>query len=105
MKKLLFVAFLALAAVVACTPKASPSTTEATIPDAKDLSSSETTLAAGQVLFTTKCTKCHKAKDEAVASHTYEELRPVLASMVKKAKLNRDEIEQVSAYVLAHAKK
>lgn len=105
MKKLLIIVYAGLAAIIACTPKASPTTTNAIIPAAAEVSTNQATVAAGQVLFTTKCTKCHGAKDKAVASQTYEELRPVLASMVQKAKLSKEEIEQVSAYVWANAKK
>lgn len=93
-----------LFAIAACTPKASPSVTEAMIPTKDKVSKDASMIDAGAVIFTTKCTKCHKAKDEAVASKTFEELRPILASMSQKARLNSDEVEQVSAYVNAHSK-
>ncbi len=105
MKKAIIGVYLVLAMIVACTPKASPTVTEAIIPQADELSKAQTTIAAGEVLFTTTCARCHKPKHEAVASQSYEELRPILASMVRKAKLNKDEIEQVSAYVWSHAAK
>ncbi len=103
MKKAIFSLAILVALVVACTPKASPAVTEATIPTAAAVSKNEKAIEAGHTLFTTKCTRCHKAKP--VEKWTYDELRPVLASMVKKAKLNTTETEQVSAYVYAHAKK
>lgn len=103
--KTTFIGVLILVVIAACTPKASPSTTEALIPTEDKVSKTATTIEAGEVIFTTKCTKCHKAKDEAVASKTFEELRPILASMSKKARLNSEEVEQVSAYVFAHSKK
>ncbi|MCF3111143.1 cytochrome c [Niabella sp. CC-SYL272] len=105
MKKIILCAYIALVAAVACTPKASPTTTDAIIPEASSVSSNQATIDAGHTIFTTKCTKCHGAKDKAVASKSYEELRPILASMTKKAKLSKEEIEQVSAYVYANAKK
>ncbi len=105
MKKIIIGAYIVLIAGVACTPKASPSVTASTIPDASAVSSDQATIDAGHTIFTTKCTKCHAAKDEAVASKSYDDLKPVLASMVKKAKLSNDEIQQVSAYVYANAKK
>jgi mono/diheme cytochrome c family protein len=105
MKKILIVAYIGVIAIIACTPKASPTATDAIIPLATEVSTSQETINAGQVIFTTKCTKCHKAKDKAVASQTYEELRPVLASMSKKARLSSEEVKQVSAYVFENAKK
>ncbi|WP_008587855.1 c-type cytochrome [Niabella soli] len=104
MKKIVIGASIVLLAV-ACSPKASPSATAATIPEASAISSDATTVSAGQTIFTTKCTKCHKAKTEVVASKSYEDLRPILAAMVKKAKLSNDEIQQVSSYVYANSKK
>ncbi|MBZ4188745.1 c-type cytochrome [Niabella beijingensis] len=105
MKKIIIGAYMLIVAAVACTPKASPSATDAVIPEAASVSSDQATVDAGHTIFTTKCTKCHGAKDKAVASKSYEELRPVLASMSKKAKLSKEEIQQVSAYVYANAKK
>ncbi|MBO9619068.1 MAG: hypothetical protein J7539_08550 [Niabella sp.] len=105
MKKIVIGASIVLLAAVACSPKASPSATAATIPEASAVSSDGTTISAGQTIFTTKCTKCHKAKTEVVASKSYGDLRPVLASMVKKANLSNEEIQQVSAYVYANSKK
>ncbi|ANH82666.1 hypothetical protein A8C56_18300 [Niabella ginsenosidivorans] len=106
MKKIIIGAYIVLMAGVACTPKASPSAVAASaVPEASAVSSDEAAISAGQVIFTTKCTKCHAAKTEAVTSKSYDELRPVLTSMVKKAKLNNEEIQQVSAYVYANSKK
>lgn len=103
MKKAIFSAMVLAVLAVACTPKASPSVTEATIPTESAVSKSSATISAGHTIFTTKCTRCHREKP--VEKSTYEELRPVLASMVKKAKLDATEIEQVSAYVYSKAKK
>lgn len=105
MKKIIIGTYILLGFAVACTPKASPSATDAIIPEASAVSSDKAMIDAGHTIFTTKCTKCHGAKDEAVASQTYDQLRPVLASMSKKAKLNSEEVQQVSAYVFANAKK
>jgi uncharacterized membrane protein len=103
MKKLFVFLLIASIIIVACTPKASPAATETTIPSATAVSQDAAVIEAGHTIFTTKCTKCHKAKP--VEKWTYEELRPTLASMVKKAKLDNTEIEQVSAYVNANSKK
>jgi uncharacterized membrane protein len=103
MKKVLFILLTVTIIGFACTPKASPAVTEATIPSATVVSNDAGTIEAGRMIFTTKCTQCHKEKP--IAKWTYEKLRPTLASMVRKAKLTNTEIGQVSAYVHASAKK
>src|SRR6476469_863379 len=102
MKKIIVaMAILALLAF-ACTPKASPAVTEATIPSETAVSKDVATIEEGNKIFTTKCTRCHKEKP--IQKWTYEKLRPVLGTMVRKAKLNNTEIAEVAAYVHAHAK-
>lgn len=103
MKKLLFFLFAAAFIAFACTPKASPAVTEATIPSETAVSNDEVTIEAGHTIFTTKCTRCHREKP--IEKWTYEKIRPVLASMVKKAKLDNTEIGQVSAYAHANSRK
>lgn len=88
---------------IACTPKASPSVTEATIPTSNSVSKETKTIDAGHTIFITRCTRCHKEKP--IQKWTYEKLRPTLAIMVKKAKLDNPEIEQLTAYVYANSKK
>ena len=96
---LLAVGFLA----ISCTPKASPAVTEATIPSETTVSNDAATILAGHTIFTTKCTHCHGQKP--IHKWTYGKLRPVLGSMVQKAKLSSEEIGQISAYVHANCKK
>ncbi|MFI5130521.1 MAG: c-type cytochrome [Chitinophagales bacterium] len=103
MKQIIFLSLTVAVLAIACTPKASPAVTEATIPSETTVSSDAATIEAGHSIFTTKCTKCHGEKP--IHKWTYEKLRPVLGSMVQKAKLNNTEIAQVSAYVHANAKK
>ena len=103
MKKLLCLSIILSAIVIACTPKASPAATDVTIPISSKVRTDKASIEAGHTLWTTSCAKCHKAKD--VSDDTYEELRPVLASMVKKAKLNTTEVDQVAAYAFTQAKK
>ena len=103
MKKAILVSLVVASLAFACTPKASPAVTEATIPSETTVSNDAATIEAGHTIFTTKCTRCHKEKP--IHKWTYEKLRPVLGSMVHKAKLNTSEIAQVSAYVHANSKK
>jgi cytochrome c2 len=103
MNKLIFFLFVVTFIALACTPKASPAVTNATIPTETSVSNDLATIESGHTIFSTKCTRCHNEKP--IQKWTYERLRPVLAAMVKKAKLSSTEIGQVSAYVHANAKK
>ena len=102
MKKVI-ISFVVAFIGFACSFKASRSVTEATIPSEATVSNDHATIDAGHNIFTTKCTACHHEKP--IHKWTYEKLRPILGSMVKKAKLNPDEVAQVSAYVHANCKK
>jgi uncharacterized membrane protein len=101
--KNLFIVLTITILMAACTPKASPAVTEATIPTSNTVSKEPNTIDAGHTIFTTQCTRCHKEKP--IQKWTYEKLRPTLAVMVKKAKLDNPEIEQLTAYVYANSKK
>jgi len=103
MKNLFIVLTTIVFMAIACTPKASPAVTEATIPTSKSVSKETETIEAGHTIFTTQCTRCHKEKP--IQKWTYEKLRPTLAIMVRKAKLDNPEIEQLTAYVYANSKK
>lgn len=103
MKKLVLFLFAVGFVIFSCTPKASPAVTEATIPSATTVSNDGAMIDAGHTIFTTKCTHCHGQKP--IHKWTYDELRPVLGSMVQKAKLNNEEIAQICAYVHANCKK
>src|SRR6266536_323065 len=103
MKKLILFLFIEIFVAFACTPKASPAVTAATIPTETTVSNDMATIEAGHTIFTTKCTRCHSEKP--IHKWTYERLRPILGAMVQKAKLNNTEIGQITAYVHANAKK
>ena len=103
MKNLIFLLVIIVFIAIACTPKASPAVTEATIPTSTAVSKDTKTIEAGHTIFTTKCTRCHKEKP--IQKWTYEKLRPTLAVMVKRAKLDNTEIQQLTAYVYANSKK
>lgn len=103
MNKLIFFLIITTFIALACTPKASLAVTAATIPTETTVSNDMATIEAGHIIFTTKCTRCHKEKP--IRKWTYQKLRPVLGAMVKKADLNTTEIGQITAYVHANAKK
>lgn len=61
-------------------------------------------LEAGKQIYTVgKCAKCHDAKP--VDKWTAEEWKPILKSMIPKAKLDSVQRMQVTAYVNLHARK
>jgi len=103
MSKLILLLVIATFVAFACTPKASPAVTAATIPTETTVSNDMATIEAGHTIFTTKCTRCHREKP--IQKWTYERLRRVLGAMVQKAKLNNTEIGQITAYVHANSKK
>ena len=103
MKNFFIVLTIIILMAIACTPKASPAVTEATIPTSNSVSKETKTIDAGHTIFTTQCTRCHKEKP--IQKWTYEKLRPTLAIMVRKAKLDNPEIGQLTAYVYANSKK
>lgn len=111
MKKLLPIALSFLGAIIifSCTPKAAPTIPERPVEpvkanktDSSDLSSANP-MVAGKAVYQIKCTKCHNEKP--TTDWTVEEWKPILNSMVKKAKLNDLQISQVTQYVNANAKK
>ena len=103
MKNLFIVLTIIVLMAIACAPKASRAVTEATIPTSNSVSKETKTIEAGHTIFTTQCTRCHKEKP--IQKWTYEKLRPTLAIMVRKAKLDNPEIGQLTAYVYANSKK
>jgi len=58
---------------------------------------------AGKSVYATKCTKCHAAK--VVENYTADRWTGILKSMIPKAKLDDTESAQVTAFVMAGAKK
>lgn len=58
---------------------------------------------AGQTVYTSRCGRCHGLKK--TENYTAQQWDNILKSMIPKAKLNDDEARQVTAYVMANAKK
>jgi cytochrome c5 len=101
MKKFLLILSLSLI-VFACTSKVAPTAST----NNKNVAVSEETKAAitaGHTIYTTKCSKCHDAKD--VTAFDKKSWEGILEDMIPKAKLNETEAKNVTAYVMANAKK
>ena len=60
-------------------------------------------ITAGQTIYNSRCGRCHRLKT--VQDFTAQQWNNILKSMVPKARLNQDEAEQLTAYVMDHAKK
>ncbi|MBO9619067.1 MAG: hypothetical protein J7539_08545 [Niabella sp.] len=111
MKKFLLLCVLCtgLAVLYSCSHKAAPTIPSRPVeavtgnkPDTTDFASSNP-LVAGKAIYEVKCTKCHQKKN--TGDWTEEEWKPILNSMVKKAKLNDLQVSQVTQYVNTNAKK
>jgi cytochrome c2 len=61
------------------------------------------TIAAGKIVFETKCNRCHELKETRI--YTTERLTSILRRMIPRAKLDPEQAKQVTSYVMANAKK
>jgi cytochrome c2 len=97
MKK--FSVILVLVIVAACTKKAMPTierrSEEPTAPVV------EINLAAGEKLFTTRCSKCHDLPKP--SKYNNERWQPVLSSMIPRGGLSGVDAANVKAYIKANA--
>jgi mono/diheme cytochrome c family protein len=118
MKKTITLSFIALA-VFACSRK-TVSTTTTTTPQVNEGTKMETPAnekakvetpktttvdltAQGKNVYTNSCGRCHGLKP--VENYTESRWTEILKSMIPKARLNDTEAQQVTAYVMANAKK
>jgi hypothetical protein len=107
MKKFIYSSIIVLFIASACHQKAIPVITARTEeppppPKATPVFTSPA-ISAGQIVYTTKCIRCHDAKP--VQRWTSGEWKPILRSMIPKAKLDSTQSAHVTAYVEAFAKK
>ena len=103
MKKIATIAALSLL-VFACSRKTVSTASTPTVTKTSKEDAAKAALEAhGLTIYTTKCARCHEAKD--VTEYTTRSWEGILKSMIPKAKLTEEESRQVTAYVMAHAKK
>ncbi len=104
MKKTFFFAVL-LVIMAACHRKTvaaasdAPKATETPKPDAAQAE----LIAHGQTVYTNRCGRCHNLKT--TTDFTPKQWEGILQSMIPKAKLDEAQAKQVTAYVMANAKK
>lgn len=114
MKRITILFSIVAIVAIACHKKAMPVVTDRTVqppapvvvaPPAVDSSAINLAadLTAGKTLYETKCTHCHPAKE--VSTYTAERWPNILRSMIPRSKLTEVETRQVTAYVMANAKK
>jgi hypothetical protein len=60
-------------------------------------------LEKGKTVFVTKCNTCHALKSP--GDYTVDQMNTILKAEIPKAKLDKKEAEQVTAYLLDNAKK
>ena len=106
MKKTILALAILASVAVACTPKASKTTTAPTPSPAPEIAATVTgsVEAGGVIISSAKCTKCHGNETGHVPKHTFAEQEKLMQSMAKKAKLSEQETADLMAYVKAKAK-
>ena len=94
--------------VFACHRRTIAASDEIIISNKTEFSKTKTTskgegVSAGQTIYSSRCGRCHYLKT--VQDYTAQQWDNILKSMVPKARLNKDEAAQLTAYVMELAKK
>jgi mono/diheme cytochrome c family protein len=110
MKKFVIISFVYTIVIVACHKKTVPeiaSRTEfPTAPKSNQsdvIENSPEAIAAGKIIFETRCNRCHELKD--ANGYTTDRWGTILKTMIPRARLNDEQAKQVTSYVMANAKK
>jgi len=134
MKKLLVLFFICAAGVIACGKKVMPESdannqtksgkSKSATESSRSNTSSNTTpsfnnmersvppvpdgtrsvsMEKGKTVFVTKCSNCHALKNP--GDYTVDQMNNILKAEIPRAKLTNKEANQVTAYLLANAKK
>ena len=111
MSKKFFIPFLILVVCsTACHNKAVPVISSRTeFPPAPKSSSqslvenSPEAIAAGKIIFETRCNRCHDLK--VIDVYTTARWTTILQTMIPRARLNEEQAKEVRSYVMANAKK
>lgn len=99
MKKIIFI-LLTLLTLIACSKKTLPTIERRTEePPAPKI---EINIAAGEMLFTTRCIKCHELPK--LSNYNAQRWEAILANMIPRAGLNGADAANVRAYVKANSK-
>lgn len=107
MKATITLAFIAII-VFACHRRTIASSDDIVISNKTKTESKKATgnsevISAGQIIYSNRCGRCHYLKT--ARDYTPQQWENILKIMIPKAKLNGDEAKQVTAYVMANAKK
>ena len=111
MQRAIRISFIVLAILLlACHNKATPvitSRTEFPPPPRSSakasVENSPEAIAAGKILFETRCNRCHDLKSP--EAYTIDRWTIILQTMGPRARLNEDQAKQVRSFVRANAKK
>jgi len=110
MKQFIAISLICSVFAVACHKQAVPVITARTaFPEAPKstepliVENSPEAIAAGKILFETRCNRCHDLRD--TKGYVTERWASILKIMVPRARLNEGQAKQVTAYIMANAQK
>ena len=109
MKKFVVLILICSGVALACHKKAVPEITSRTnFPEAPKsaqmpVDNTPETIAAGKIVFETKCNTCHELKDTKL--YSANRWTSILRVMVPRAGLNREQILQLNSYIMANTAK
>jgi cytochrome c5 len=110
MKKIIILSLMGSMIIIACHKKAVPEISSRTDFPAPPKSAQSTVvenspeaIAAGKIIFETRCNRCHELKD--TNGYTADRWTTILKTMIPRARLNEDQARQVRSYDVANARK
>jgi cytochrome c5 len=105
MKKIISLFIAGITIITACQKRAVPvitsRTTEPAAPKADETKPADAT--AGQVVYNNRCGRCHGLPE--TGKYTTRRWETIMASMAPRARLDKQQTMDVTAYVNANAKK
>ena len=95
--------FIVSALIIACHKKAVPTFTTRSIDITQTVNNTTPDIDAGKNIFTARCNRCHDLPDP--AKYNAQRWDGILSVMTFRARLTKDEINNVTAYIKANCSK
>lgn len=90
--KIIAFLFALITVAISCSPKTTP-----VVEEVKTMEFPNTTVSEGYALYSSACTKCHKAK--VVTNFSRDQWNKILPKMAGKAKISDQQKETIDAYI------